>query len=921
MKSAIRDERFLAWFLAVFTLFSAAFAIGQGTFSVSPEPPEVGPLDIANYAPHTGTFKWWLNEPSQGQTFTTGDTTLRFRALTYRTRGSAPDKTFVVRIGKVDGNTFTEIYSETIIQEVAVESGAYSTWTLANPVELSPNTKYGVDVGLTHSTSGWQEGIPYLSHTGNEYADGARYMSGERGMGTDTLNVRSGEDAVFHMHFDHPMEPSPDIGVTVPSGAVSLTWTNQEPHVGDDVRVNLWFGTDPENLEQLIDGAVNATTGTVNAPVANTYYWRVDTYLDGADRKPLMGDLFSFIVDDTDGDGMPDWWEIKYFGGPTTANPDDDPDGDGLTNLQEYQMGLNPIDPDTDGDGLLDGGNIVVTSADARYTDFVAAGIYFTDDGPERTFYGEAHFGTDPLDIDTDNDGLLDGDSVTVTAADPRYTEWAARGIAHFDNGGQRTFRGEIAMGTDPLNPDTDGDGLLDGVESNTGIYIGPHDTGTDPLNPDTDGDGAGDWYEVHVTYTDPNDPADNPGMPYPLPAPDPEDTGSSDKPVKVYILSGQSNMVGFGTPNGTAPGTLERFVTLENKFPNLHDGSGWVARQDVHYRGVIAHIGKGPLAPTFGNFFGPELGFGHVMGWYHDEPVLLIKSSMGNRSLGWDILPPGSDPVDWPDGYTYAGYGQSPMRWETDGGGPGPGNWYAGKQYDDFFVDEADMGPKLEWTIGVKYPNNCTLRHNGELYISRSAHTASAASEPGVGGDWQTFWSLYSIFNVTDVLDNFAAEYPQWAEQGFEIAGFAWWQGHKDGGEAGSGTAGVHALLYEENLARLITSLRDYYENRYPGKVLPDAPFVVATVAFGGGATWEPGSSAQTIFDAQMAVSDPARHPQFDGNVASVDARSYWRPSEESPSGVGFHYNHNAETYLLTGDALGRAMVEMLEYEKERQD
>ena len=45
-------------------------------------------------------------------------------------------------------------------------------------------------------------------------------------------------------------------------------------------------------------------------------------------------------------------------------------------------------------------------------------------------------------------------------------------------------------------------------------------------------------------------------------------------------------------------------------------------------------------------NSFGPELGFGHVMGWYHDEPVLLIKSSIGNRSLSWDCLPPGKRAV-----------------------------------------------------------------------------------------------------------------------------------------------------------------------------------------------------------------------------------------------------------------------------------
>lgn len=50
---------------------------------------------------------------------------------------------------------------------------------------------------------------------------------------------------------------------------------------------------------------------------------------------------------------------------------------------------------------------------------------------------------------------------------------------------------------------------------------------------------------------TDPHDAADKPFVPYPLPDPDPADTGASDKPVKIYIMSGQSNMVGIGYVNG----------------------------------------------------------------------------------------------------------------------------------------------------------------------------------------------------------------------------------------------------------------------------------------------------------------------------------------------------------------------------------
>ncbi len=66
-------------------------------------------------------------------------------------------------------------------------------------------------------------------------------------------------------------------------------------------------------------------------------------------------------------------------------------------------------------------------------------------------------------------------------------------------------------------------------------------------------------------------------------------------------------------------------------------------------------------------------------------------------------------------------------------------------------------------------------------------------------------------------------------------------------------------------------------------------------------------------VHNAQMAVSDPKQHPEFAGKIASVDTRGFWRSADESPTGTGYHYNHNAETYVLIGDALGREMVKLL--------
>ncbi|MBT3295164.1 MAG: hypothetical protein HN919_19755 [Verrucomicrobia bacterium] len=288
--------------------------------------------------------------------------------------------------------------------------------------------------------------------------------------------------------------------------------------------------------------------------------------------------------------------------------------------------------------------------------------------------------------------------------------------------------------------------------------------------------------------------------------------------------------------------GDLESLVKNEGKFGWVMDENGeWTVRNDVvlceSY--LDANKFKGgrntPLTATAnGKHIGPELGFGYVMGTFHDEPVLLIKSDIGNRSLAWDCLSPGSERYTV-DGKVYAGYKDFASSWDKGTEAPTEGGWYAGKQYD-------------EYTQAIR-----------------------------------------------GVLDNFDTLYPQFKDQGYEVAGFVWWQGHKDQNP-------VHASRYEENMANLIKAWRKEFD-------APDAKWVLATIAFGG---WDLGEPGKTIAKAQLAVSDPERHPEFKGNVKTVEARGFWRTQAESPTGTGYHYNHNAETYYLVGDALGRAMVEI---------
>ena len=66
----------------------------------------------------------------------------------------------------------------------------------------------------------------------------------------------------------------------------------------------------------------------------------------------------------------------------------------------------------------------------------------------------------------------------------------------------------------------------------------------------------------------------------------------------------------------------------------------------------------------------------------------------------------------------------------------------------------------------------------------------------------------------------------------------------------------------------------------------------------------------ALSLMKAQAAV---AEQPEFKGNVAFVGTKTFWRTKEQSPSGQGYHWNSNAETYYLIGESMGKAMMKLL--------
>ena len=292
------------------------------------------------------------------------------------------------------------------------------------------------------------------------------------------------------------------------------------------------------------------------------------------------------------------------------------------------------------------------------------------------------------------------------------------------------------------------------------------------------------------------------------LPVPDGKPADMT-KPVQVYILLGQSNMVGAGKVAGDKEGSLTYAVKEKSKYPYLVDDKGsWTVRKDVRYVRVMGS-GTGAMRrfnnewmTIKGGRIGPEYGIGHHLGQAVDAPVLILKSCIGNRSLGWDLLPPGSHRYEFEQTnkktgetktFVYAGYKDSPDKWEK-GTEPKPIGWYAGMQYD---------------------------------------------------GD---------VANAKTVLADLNTHYPD--AKGYEVAGFFWWQGDKDRYNA------AHASRYEQNLVHLIEQLRKDFD-------APKAKFVMATLGqTKKGATGNEG----LILDAMLAVDGKrGKYPQFKGSVSTV--------------------------------------------------
>lgn len=291
-------------------------------------------------------------------------------------------------------------------------------------------------------------------------------------------------------------------------------------------------------------------------------------------------------------------------------------------------------------------------------------------------------------------------------------------------------------------------------------------------------------------------------------------------KPLRVYILAGQSNMEGhakietfdyIGDDPATAP-LLEKMRGPDGK-PRICDHvyiSYFTGSGDDNGEGfgkLTAGYGSRRNPQEDGGKIGPEFTFGITMDEAYDEPVLIIKTAWGGKSLHTDFRPPSAGP------YVFSAVQLANFQ---------------------------KQGTNLNEVKAAK------AQETGRYYRLMLQHVKAV---------------LADIKRVCPEYD------PQ---QGYELAGFVWFQGWND--LVDSGTYPDRARpggydAYSDVLAHFIRDVRKDLS-------APKLPFVIGVLGVDGEK-----ANPQTI-EFRKAMAAPAALPEFQGNVVAVPTAPFW--SEE---------------------------------------
>ena len=376
---------------------------------------------------------------------------------------------------------------------------------------------------------------------------------------------------------------------------------------------------------------------------------------------------------------------------------------------------------------------------------------------------------------------------------------------------------------------------------------------------------------------------------------------------VKVFILAGQSNMEGRGFPEPLAwqvsqkkyrerythfikNGDYDTFTkqvaeTKDPKNPRQTPKYLWSTRHDVwiNYLGKHGNLTVGYGAPREG--FGPEFNFGHVMGKHYDEQVLIIKTSWGGRALARGFLPPSSMLSD-------AEYAK-----------------LAAKQNEETRKWNEEEPARIESFNKRAVERNKTAKRKQRLrkFKPRKLTTAEQYKDQ-FEKDYRNM-----VAEVHGCLAEIGKRFPGYKNQGYELAGFVWFQGWNDQYQD-------RWLSYEKNMVNFIRDVRKEFKS-------PQLPFVIGQMGHDGMKKDKEGSPRDYIKKAQENVP---KMSEFVGSVVCVKTDQFWDleahaiftgPGSWSKdvnkwrqfgNDFGYHYYGSPWCFAQIGTAFGEAMMKL---------
>ena len=292
-------------------------------------------------------------------------------------------------------------------------------------------------------------------------------------------------------------------------------------------------------------------------------------------------------------------------------------------------------------------------------------------------------------------------------------------------------------------------------------------------------------------------------------------------KPLKIYLLVGQSNMQGHAAERtlahlGMDPKTVPLLKAIQNAdgSAKVHD-QVWISSIDTSEESGVKEgkltvgYGAGGREPKIG----PELTFGITMQKQVGEPILIIKTSWGGKSLNTDFRSPSAGPYQFNQG-----------------------------QIENFKKRGQDLAEE----------RRKRAERTGVYYRLMLEHTHK-------------------------VLDNIKRVYPAYnAKASYELAGMVWFQGWNDMVDSGTyptrGQPGSYDA-YSKNLAHFIRDVRRDLK-------APKLPFVIGVMGAGGPiAKYSPDQMRYAGIHGEFrkAMAAPTKLPEFKGNVTAVFTENYW--------------------------------------------